>query len=66
MPVFYEIPDTLFPGNTRSLVLLTGFSPFSFQLDALKRTVDRTAVDLESTRSHVSNLKKDVLDKQEK
>lgn len=34
-----------------------------FQLDALKRTVDRTAMDLESTRSTVTQLKKDVVDK---
>ena len=34
-----------------------------FQLDALKRTVDRTAMDLESTRSAVTQLKKDVVDK---
>lgn len=33
------------------------------QLDALKRTVDRTATDLEVTRSQVSQLKKDVGDK---
>jgi len=35
-----------------------------FQLDALKRTVDRTVTDLESTRSHVTQLKKDVVDKE--
>ncbi|XP_021365244.1 coiled-coil domain-containing protein 39-like [Mizuhopecten yessoensis] len=36
---------------------------FSDELDALKRTVDRTANDLESTRSQVTYLKKDVQDK---
>lgn len=36
---------------------------FSDELDALKRTVDRTATDLEVTRSQVSQLKKDVGDK---
>ena len=34
------------------------------QLDALKRTVDRTVTDLESTRSQVAQLKKDVVDKE--
>jgi len=41
--------------------LLNGFC---VQLDALKRTVDRTVTDLESTRSHVTQLKKDVQDKE--
>ena len=36
------------------------------QLDALKRTVDRTATDLEVTRSQVSQLKKDVQEKTNK
>ncbi|KAK3095543.1 hypothetical protein FSP39_015932 [Pinctada imbricata] len=36
---------------------------FQDELDALKRTVDRTATDLEATRSQVSQLKKDVQDK---
>ena len=36
------------------------------QLDALKRTVDRTAMDLENTRSTVTQLKKDVMEKQNK
>ncbi|KAL5004553.1 hypothetical protein ScPMuIL_018009 [Solemya velum] len=36
---------------------------FQDELDALKRTVDRTAADLEATRSHVTQLKKDVTDK---
>ncbi|KAK6195619.1 hypothetical protein SNE40_001008 [Patella caerulea] len=36
---------------------------FQDELDTLKRTVDRTATDLESTRSTVSQLKKDVIDK---
>ncbi|KAH3812375.1 hypothetical protein DPMN_140805 [Dreissena polymorpha] len=34
------------------------------QLDALKRTVDRTVTDLESTRSQVTQLKKEVQDKE--
>lgn len=34
------------------------------QLDALKRTVDRTNQDLETTRTQVSQLKKDIMDKQ--
>ncbi|PVD18338.1 hypothetical protein C0Q70_20887 [Pomacea canaliculata] len=36
---------------------------FSDELETLKRTVDRTAVDLETTRSRVTQLKKDVQDK---
>ena len=36
------------------------------QLDALKRTVDRTNQDLETTRTQVSQLKKDIMDKQGK
>lgn len=36
------------------------------QLDALKRTVDRTNQDLEATRTQVSQLKKDIMDKQGK
>lgn len=36
------------------------------QLDALKRTVDRTNQDLEITRTQVSQLKKDIMDKQGK
>ncbi|CAH1781534.1 unnamed protein product [Owenia fusiformis] len=39
---------------------------FQNELEALKRTVDRTNVDLESTRSHVAQLKRDVIDKTEK
>jgi len=39
---------------------------FQSELEALKRTVDRTAVDLESTRTEVTQLKKEVIDKQEK
>ena len=35
-----------------------------FKLNALKRTVDRTVNDLESTRAEVSQLKKDVIDKE--
>ncbi|XP_076453930.1 coiled-coil domain-containing protein 39-like [Babylonia areolata] len=41
-------------------------SQFGDELDALKRTVDRTAMDLESTRSAVTQLKKEVLDKTNK
>lgn len=37
---------------------------FQDELDALKRTVDRTVTDLESTRSQVAQLKKDVIDKE--
>ena len=44
------------------LLLLTIF--LFIQLDALKRTVDRTNQDLESTRTQVSQLKKDIIDKQ--
>ena len=33
------------------------------QLEALRRTVDRTATDLEGTRSQVSQLKKEIVDK---
>lgn len=39
---------------------------FGDELESLKRTVDRTAVDLEITRSEVNSLKKDVSDKQGK
>lgn len=39
---------------------------FKSELDALKRTVDRTASDLEVTRSNVTHLKKDVIDKEER
>lgn len=39
---------------------------FADELDALKRMVDRTAVDLETTRSKVTQLKKDVVDKTNK
>ncbi|XP_048746440.2 coiled-coil domain-containing protein 39-like isoform X1 [Ostrea edulis] len=39
---------------------------FQDELDALKRTVDRTATDLEVTRSQVSMLKKDVQEKTNK
>lgn len=39
---------------------------FQDELDALKRTVDRTATDLEVTRSQVSQLKKDVQEKTNK
>lgn len=35
-------------------------------MDALKRTVDRTNQDLEITRTQVSQLKKDIMDKQGK
>ena len=48
--------------STRSL---TTYSVV-LQLDALKRTVDRTATDLEVTRSQVSQLKKDVQEKTNK
>ncbi|XP_060558012.1 coiled-coil domain-containing protein 39-like [Ruditapes philippinarum] len=37
---------------------------FHDELDALKRTVDRTVTDLEATRSQVTQLKKDVVDKE--
>ena len=36
------------------------------QLDALKRTVDRTALDLETTRSDVKQIKRNVIEKTEK
>ncbi|KAK3603714.1 hypothetical protein CHS0354_023327 [Potamilus streckersoni] len=39
---------------------------FQDELDALKRTVDRTNTDLEATRSQVSHLKKDVTEKSNK
>ena len=39
---------------------------FHSELDALKRTVDRTAVDLETTRAQVTGLKKEQADKQQK
>lgn len=39
---------------------------FQSELEALKRTVDRTAMDLENTRGQVTALKKDVADKQVK
>ncbi|XP_067948183.1 coiled-coil domain-containing protein 39-like [Watersipora subatra] len=39
---------------------------FADELDALKRTVDRTNQDLETTRTQVSQLKKDIMDKQNK
>ncbi|KAF6040654.1 CCDC39 [Bugula neritina] len=39
---------------------------FADELDALKRTVDRTNQDLEITRTQVSQLKKDIMDKQGK
>ncbi len=38
----------------------------TFQLEALKRTVDRTATDLEVARSQVTRLKQEVTDKQTK
>ena len=37
-----------------------------FQLEALRRTVDRTAIDLEGTRSYVTQLKKDIVEKTSK
>ena len=49
----------------RSTRSLTTYSVV-LQLDALKRTVDRTATDLEVTRSQVSQLKKDVQEKTNK
>ncbi|XP_064615155.1 coiled-coil domain-containing protein 39-like [Liolophura sinensis] len=39
---------------------------FSDELEALKRTVDRTATDLEVTRANVNMLKKDIVDKNNK
>lgn len=48
--------------STRSLTT----NSVVLQLDALKRTVDRTATDLEVTRSQVSQLKKDVQEKTNK
>ncbi|XP_074657844.1 coiled-coil domain-containing protein 39-like [Tubulanus polymorphus] len=39
---------------------------FQDELDALRRTVDRTAIDLETTRSTVSQLRKDVQEKHDK
>lgn len=39
---------------------------FSDELDALKRTVDRTAVDLEGTRGQVKQLKEEVKEKTNK
>ena len=36
------------------------------QLDTLKYTVERTASDLESMKSNVTSLKKDILAKSEK
>ncbi|KAK7484760.1 hypothetical protein BaRGS_00024045, partial [Batillaria attramentaria] len=44
----------------------TSRTQFADELDALKRTVDRTAVDLETTRTHVAHLKKEVADKTNK
>ncbi|XP_064639257.1 coiled-coil domain-containing protein 39-like [Lineus longissimus] len=41
-------------------------SQFQDELDALKRTVDRTAVDLEATRAIVTQLKREVQDKAQK
>ena len=35
-------------------------------MEMMKRTVDRTAMDLENTRSTLTHLKKEVLEKQEK
>ncbi len=37
-----------------------------FQLEALKRTVDRTATDLEVARSEVTHLKKEASEKLER
>lgn len=39
---------------------------FGDELDALKRTVERTNQELETTRSHVTQLKKDIIEKQKK
>lgn len=39
---------------------------FQSELEALKRTVDRTAMDLETTRSQVTQLKKETVEKHDK
>ena len=39
---------------------------FVSQLETLKRTVDRTAMDLETTRAEVTQMKKEVAEKQDK
>ena len=36
------------------------------QMDALKRQVDRTAADLEAARAEVTQLKKDIVAKEER
>ncbi|CAD5118818.1 DgyrCDS7498 [Dimorphilus gyrociliatus] len=38
---------------------------FNSELEALKRTCDRTALDLELTRSQITQLKRDTIDKQQ-
>lgn len=39
---------------------------FQSELEALKRTLDRTAMDLETTRAEVTQMKKEVAEKQDK
>ena len=46
--------------------VVTNLWSANVQLEVLKRTVDRTASDLESTRAEVTQMKKEIQDKTQK